>query len=88
MLKDGYLYKKVSIDSLSRWGVTPSEEELQKFTPSNNEESIDLEWLSQLYGERKQKRTTKSDKGGEKGEGSSGSSKLHSFELCDLVCFG
>ncbi|KAJ9684691.1 hypothetical protein PVL29_016920 [Vitis rotundifolia] len=88
MLKDGYLYKKVSIDSLSCWGVTPSEEELHKFTPSSNEESVDLEWLSQLYGERKQKRTTKSDKGGEKGEGSSGSSMVNSFELHDLVCFG
>lgn len=88
MLKDGYLYKKVSIDSLSCWGVTLSEEELHKFTPSSNEESVDLEWLSQLYGERKQKHTTKSDKGGEKGEGSSGSSMVNCFELHDLVCFG
>ncbi|KAL0286332.1 UNVERIFIED_CONTAM: protein RNA-directed DNA methylation 3 [Sesamum angustifolium] len=28
MLKDGYLYKKVSIDSLSLWGVMPTEDEL------------------------------------------------------------
>lgn len=88
MLKDGYLYKKVSIDSLSCWGVTPSEGELQKFATSNNGESVDLEWLSQLYGEQKQKRPRKNDKGGEKGGGSSGSSMANSFDLHDLVCFG
>ncbi|KAE8732383.1 Pectin lyase-like superfamily protein isoform 1 [Hibiscus syriacus] len=49
MLKDGYLYKKVSIDSLSCWGIMPTEEELLKFSNSDNNESDDLEWLSQLY---------------------------------------
>ncbi|KAK9190118.1 hypothetical protein WN943_018719 [Citrus x changshan-huyou] len=88
MLKDGYLYKKVSIDSLSCWGVVPSEEELLKFQPSESNESADLEWLSQLYGERKKKRTTIVGKGGDKGEGSSGSSLENSFELYELVCFG
>lgn len=89
MLKDGYLYKKASIDSLSCWDVTPSEEELLKFTSSNTDESVDLEWLSQLYGERKQKRIPpQSDKGGGKGEGSSSCSMLNGFELYDLVCFG
>lgn len=53
MPKDGFLYKKVSIDSLSFWGVNPSEDELQKFTISSNDESDNVEWLSQLYGEPK-----------------------------------
>jgi hypothetical protein len=88
MLKDGYLYKKVSIDSLSCAGVVPSEEELLKFKSSEKNEADDLEWLSQLYGDRKKKRTIRIDKGGGKGEGSSGSSGVNSFELYDLACFG
>lgn len=55
MLKDGFLYKKVSIDSLSFWDVNPTEEELQKFTLPSNDESDNMEWLSQLYGEQKKK---------------------------------
>ncbi|XP_022765470.1 protein RNA-directed DNA methylation 3 isoform X2 [Durio zibethinus] len=88
MLKDGYLYKKVSIDSLSCWGVIPTEEELLKFSHSDHNESDDLEWLSQLYGEKKRKKTITNDKGGEKGEGSSGFDMENSFELYNLVCFG
>ena len=63
MLKDGYLYKKVSIDSLSCAGVVPSEEELLKFKSSEKNEADDLEWLSQLYGDWKKKRTIRIDKG-------------------------
>ncbi|XP_019198596.1 PREDICTED: protein RNA-directed DNA methylation 3 isoform X7 [Ipomoea nil] len=89
MLREGYLYKKVSIDSLCFWGVMPSETELLKFEPYKNDEPQDTEWLSQLYGERKRKRTIKHDKGngkgGEKGEGSSNS---NNFEVDDLVFFG
>ncbi|XVE99222.1 hypothetical protein REPUB_Repub03eG0178900 [Reevesia pubescens] len=88
MLKDGYLYKRVSIDSLSCWGVMPTEEELLKFSHSDNIESDDLEWLSQLYGEKKRKKTITNDKGGEKGEGASGSGMDNGFELYNLVCFG
>ncbi|XWS08023.1 hypothetical protein CRYUN_Cryun41cG0041600 [Craigia yunnanensis] len=87
MLKDGYLYKKVSIDSLSCWGVLPTEEELLKFSHSDNNKSDDLEWLSQLYGEKKRKKTITNDKGGEKGEGSSGFGMENSFQLYNLVCF-
>nr|KJB73476.1 hypothetical protein B456_011G234600 [Gossypium raimondii] len=87
MLKDGYLYKKLSIDSLSCWGVMPTEEELLKFSHSDNNESDDLEWLSQLYGEKKKKKTTTNEKGGEKGEGSSGFGLDDGFELYNLVCF-
>ncbi|TKY50801.1 RNA-directed DNA methylation 3 [Spatholobus suberectus] len=88
MLKDGYVYKKVSPDSLSLWGVVPTEEELLKFGPSENNESNDLEWLSQLYGDKKKKRVLRADKGGGKGESSSGSGVGNGFELYDLVCFG
>lgn len=89
MLKDGFLYKKISIDSLNCWGVVPLEAELLKFKPSDKNESKDVEWLSQLYGEKKKKKILKSDKGGGKGKGSSSSSSTgNSFELHDLVCFG
>ncbi|KAG7998445.1 hypothetical protein I3843_01G259300 [Carya illinoinensis] len=88
MFKGGYLFKKIPTDSLSCWGVEPSEEELLKFKPSVNTESDNLEWLSQLYGEQKKKRIVRSDKGGGKGEGSSGSGDVNGFELYDFVCFG
>ncbi|XP_050938487.1 protein RNA-directed DNA methylation 3 isoform X2 [Cucumis melo] len=89
MLKDGYLYKKISLDSLNCWGVMPSEDELLKFKPSESNESNDLEWLSQLYGEKKKKKkVVTTEKGGGKGEGSSGSSSMSSFGDHDLVCFG
>ncbi|XP_021745367.1 protein RNA-directed DNA methylation 3-like isoform X2 [Chenopodium quinoa] len=92
MLKDGFLYKKVSIDSLSFWGINPTQDELQKFTISSNDDSGNLEWLSQLYGEPKKKSIVNIDKGGGKGggkgEGSSGSHEQSSFEVHDLVHFG
>ncbi|XP_058007578.1 protein RNA-directed DNA methylation 3 isoform X2 [Hevea brasiliensis] len=88
MLKDGYLYKRVSVDSLSCWGVMPSEEELLKFQPSENNESDNSEWLKQIYGTPKKKRVIGNGKGSEKGESSSGSGADSSFELYDLVCFG
>ncbi|GAV92176.1 LOW QUALITY PROTEIN: KOW domain-containing protein/Spt5-NGN domain-containing protein, partial [Cephalotus follicularis] len=87
MLKDGYLFKKVSIDSLSYCAIVPTEEELLKFKPSEVNESDDRGWLMQLYGEQKKKQTIKTGKGDAKGEGSS-SSGASSFELFDLVCFG
>ncbi|KAL6980301.1 hypothetical protein U1Q18_021943 [Sarracenia purpurea var. burkii] len=93
-LKDGYLYKKVSIDSLSFWGVMPSEDELLKFEPSKKEESDCQEWLKQLFGDQEKKRIIKCDKGGGKGgkgggkgEGSSSSGMASGFEVHDLVFF-
>lgn len=86
-LKDGYLYKKVPLDSLSFWDVRPTEAELIKFMPANKEESNDVEWLTGLFGERKKKKqTVNNDKTGEKGEGSS--SMENSFEVPDLVFHG
>uniref|UniRef100_A0A7N0T699 KOW domain-containing protein n=1 Tax=Kalanchoe fedtschenkoi TaxID=63787 RepID=A0A7N0T699_KALFE len=93
MLKDGYLYKKVPLDSLNFSGVKPSEDEISKFNSSEKGESNDLEWLSQLYGGREKKRPMKSsnvsDKGGGKGEGSSSNPSMPTgYEIYDLVCFG
>lgn len=89
MLKDGYLYKRVSLDSLSFWGVMPTEEELLKFQPPENNESSEVEWLAELYGDKKKKkRTVKYEKGGEKGEGSSSSTSTKKYELYDLVSLG
>lgn len=72
MLKDGFLYKKVSFDSLSFWDINPSEDELLKFAPPSTDASDNLEWLSQLYGEQKKEHNMTLTKGGGKGEGASG----------------
>lgn len=91
MLKDGYLYKKVSIDSLSFWGVVPTADELLKFEPANKDESTDEQWLTQLFGEKKKKEvkhSMKSGKGGGKSEGSSSADPENNFELHDLVFIG
>ncbi|XP_010452326.1 PREDICTED: protein RNA-directed DNA methylation 3-like [Camelina sativa] len=95
MLKDGYLYKKVSLDSLSSWGVTPSKEEILKFTPVDRKEAGDVEWISEIYGEEKKKNILPTGRGGGKGEGSGGgkgegsseSKSESSYELYNLVCF-
>lgn len=88
MLKEGYLYKRVSFDSLSLWGIVPTEGELLKFQPSEHSEFHDAEWLNELYGDRKKKRIVRFEKGGEKGEGSSGSSSTKKYELFELVSLG
>ncbi|CAJ2630789.1 unnamed protein product [Trifolium pratense] len=87
LLKDGYLYKKVSPESLSFWGVVPTEEEISKFGSSENNESNDMEWLSNIYGDTKKKRVITADKGDGKGEGSSGLGAGSDFELFTLVRF-
>ncbi|KAL3649647.1 hypothetical protein CASFOL_006050 [Castilleja foliolosa] len=90
MLKDGYLYKKISIDSLSFWGIMPTEDELLKFEPSKKEESTDVQWLSQLFGEKENKKKEVKivkDKGGGKAEASTSSCMGNNFEMHDLVFF-
>lgn len=88
MIKDGFLFKKIPIDSLSCWNVVPSEEEILKFRTSENNESDNAEWLSQLYGERKKKKVNNDVQMQGKGESSSGPISTNSFEVHDLVCFG
>lgn len=95
MLKDGYLYKKVSLDSLTSWGVIPSKEEMLKFAPVERKETGDVEWISEIYGEEREKKDLPTGKaggkgegsGGGKGEGSSSSKSESSYELYNLVCF-
>ncbi|XP_056847495.1 protein RNA-directed DNA methylation 3 isoform X2 [Raphanus sativus] len=103
MLKDGFLYKKVSLDSLTSCGVKPSKEEMLKFTPLEEKETGDVEWISEIYGEEKKKKSIPTGKGGgkgegsgggkgegsglEKGEGSSESNSESSHDLYNLVCF-
>lgn len=90
MLKDGYLYKKVSIDSLSYWGTMPTEDELLKFEPAKKDESTDVQWLNQLFGEKKKEEVEvfKWDKGDGKSKGSSSSCVGNNFEVHDLVFIG
>ena len=87
LIKDGFLFKKVAIDSLSCWGVVPSEEERLKFETPQNHESENMEWLSQLYGEEN-RRVPQKEVLPEKGESSSVPTSKKSFEVHDLVCFG
>nr|XP_043631460.1 protein RNA-directed DNA methylation 3 isoform X2 [Erigeron canadensis] len=87
-LKDGYLFKKVPLDSLSFWDVRPTEAELIKFSHANKEESNDVEWLTGLFGERKKKKPSISNNKGGKGEGSSSTDLESSFEVHDLVFHG
>ncbi|KZV24250.1 hypothetical protein F511_01732 [Dorcoceras hygrometricum] len=92
MLKDGYLYKKIPIDSLNYWGVVPTKDEQLKFESSMKDESADVQWLSQLFGEKKKQKKqqvedVKGDKGGGKSKGSSSSNVGTSF-MHDLVFFG
>ncbi|CAN1799948.1 Protein RNA-directed DNA methylation 3 [Linum perenne] len=87
MLKDGFLYKKVSLDSLNCWSVMPSEEELLKFESPENNQSGNLEWLAEIYGAKKKKKVIRNEKGGEKGESSSGTGSQATFEIYDFVCF-
>ncbi|KAF5947402.1 hypothetical protein HYC85_013359 [Camellia sinensis] len=65
----------------------PSDDELLKFETSKKEESDCEEWLTQLYGEQKEKCIIKTDKCGGKVKGSTSSSMASSFEVHDLVFF-
>lgn len=85
MLKDGYLYKKVSLDSLRCCVVQPSEDDLLKFENSTNEDHSDQEWLSELFGEQK-KRLVKKDDNME-GEDSSNISMVDVSKVHDIVLF-
>ncbi|KAF9603486.1 hypothetical protein IFM89_036759 [Coptis chinensis] len=87
--KDGYLYKKVSIESISYVDVVPSTDELLKFKPYKKDTSDNAEWLSHLYGEQWKKRLSECSNGATKGsEGTSGSKKGNQFQLHNLVFFG
>ncbi|KAF9622414.1 hypothetical protein IFM89_031217 [Coptis chinensis] len=87
--KDGYLYKKVSIESISYVDVVLSTDELLKFKPYKKDTFDDAEWLSHLYGEQWKRRLSECSNGATKGsEGTSGSKKGNQFQLHNLVFFG
>ncbi|WOK93955.1 protein RNA-directed DNA methylation 3 isoform X2 [Canna indica] len=81
MLKDGYLYKKVSIESLVFWGVQPSSSELLMFSDGTKDTDEDLNWVSGIYNARKKKPITESD------DKVSAVTK-NGYGLHDLVLFG
>ncbi|XP_058074942.1 protein RNA-directed DNA methylation 3-like isoform X2 [Magnolia sinica] len=84
MLKDGYLYKKVSIGSLCCWDIQPSPNEIQNFKIARKDASEDLAWLSVLYGDSMEG----VDMTGEASESNLESKSGNSFELHDLVLLG
>ncbi|CAL9773923.1 unnamed protein product [Musa acuminata subsp. burmannicoides] len=55
MLKDGYLFKKVSTGSVIFSGVQPSSSELLMFSDVTNNMVEDLNWVSSIYNARKKK---------------------------------
>lgn len=82
MLKDGFVYKKVSIGSLVCWGVKPSKSELLQFSESNKDEPEDLGWISSVYsGQQKIKVVEASHQKSDDKQG-------NGYKLFDLVLFG
>lgn len=82
MLKDGFVYKKVSIGSLVCWGVKPSKSELLQFNESNKDEPEDLGWISSVYsGQQKIKVVEASHQKSDDKQG-------NGYKLFDLVLFG
>lgn len=82
MLKDGYLYKKVSIGSLISWGVQPSSSELLMFTEVTKHTDVDLNWFSSIYGTHKKKPVAESS------EDKTTNVMNNGYNLHDLVLFG
>ncbi|XP_074357445.1 protein RNA-directed DNA methylation 3-like isoform X2 [Apium graveolens] len=87
MLKDGYLYKKVSLDSLRCCVVQPSEDDLLKFENSTNEDHGDREWLSELFGEQEKRHEKKDNICSMEGEDSSNMSMVDVSKIHDIVLF-
>ncbi|CAA7388097.1 unnamed protein product [Spirodela intermedia] len=79
MLKDGYLYKKVSFFSLSYFGVQPSKTELLRFEPVKNDEPQGMEWISHFSNGREKKKIETFNNSLEKG---------NAYQQYDLVLFG
>ncbi|KAK8953579.1 hypothetical protein KSP40_PGU003815 [Platanthera guangdongensis] len=90
MLKDGYLYKKVSMVSLIHWGVQPSSAELLKFEDMGKDEVKDVSWLSSIYKANPKKKLpeTSNVTHGGKPNPKDGVKQRNGFDLDDLVLFG
>lgn len=88
MLKNGYLYKKVSIASLSCWEIKPSAAEIQKFMCADGT-SEDSEWLSVLYGGQRKSHSGMVDNVmSGASESTSETKEGDNYEHNDLVLFG
>lgn len=86
-LKDGFLYKKVRLESLNFWDVRPSDIELEQFKDLKRVSKKDHQWLSKLYGERRNNKSKEVNKV-DNGKGSSlVSCDMSELELFDLVFF-
>lgn len=82
MLKDGFLYKKVSIGSVICWAVQPSDMELLKFSNVSKVGDEDLNWVSSVYRGRNKMRLSEAADQQELAE------KGNGFNLHDFVLFG
>lgn len=87
MLKDGYLYKKVSLDVVRCCVVQPSEDDLLKFENSSNVDPSDQEWLSDLFGEQEKRLMIKGDNLNREGEDSSSTRVGDVPKVHDMVLF-
>lgn len=82
MLKDGYLYKKVSIGSIIFFGVQPSSSELLMFSDATKRMDEDQNWISSIYSAHKENPSTEtSDK-------KKSVDMKNGYNLHDLVLFG
>lgn len=86
MFKDGYLYKKVSIDSLSS-GLIPSKDEVMKFDPPIDEDFTDVKWLSDLYNEQGEQIVVYNDKFGDETDELLSDGIENGFKIHDMVFF-
>ncbi|XP_010933199.1 uncharacterized protein [Elaeis guineensis] len=82
MLKDGFLYKRVSIGSVICWAVQPSDMELLKFSNVSKVGDEDLTWVSSVYRGRNKMRLS------EAADQKVLAKKGNGFNLHDFVLFG
>lgn len=62
MFKDGFLYKTVSMKSISTQNIQPSFDELEKFRQPNENGDGDIASLSSLFANRKKGHFMKGDR--------------------------
>lgn len=90
MLKDGYLFKRVALNSLIYWGVEPTESERVKFSPPSREgQEVDPEeWVSDLYESRRKKMKSRASTSADLKASTSEPMDDSAFGIHDLVLFG
>jgi hypothetical protein len=90
MLKDGYLFKRVALNSLIYWGVEPTDSERVKFSPpSRDGREVDPdEWVSDLYDRRGKKKKSRASTSADLKASTSELMDDCAFGIHDLVLFG